>query len=71
MPIKKQVTNSAKGQNHQGMLLTGTTLSAAKAGATSSIRITGIHHAACKPRPVRRAGGAERAMDWLKTCMVA
>ena len=29
MPIKKQVTNSASGQNHQGMLLAGTTLSAA------------------------------------------
>jgi hypothetical protein len=29
MPMKKQVTNRASGQNHQGMLEEGTTLSAA------------------------------------------
>ena len=36
MPMKKQVMNSASGQNHQGMVLAGTTLSAAKAGAASA-----------------------------------
>ena len=33
MPIRKQVANNASGQNHQGMVLAGTTLSAANAGS--------------------------------------
>ena len=36
IPMKKQVINRAMGQNHQGIVLMGTTLSAASAGATSA-----------------------------------
>ena len=58
MPIKKQVTNSASGQNHQGKVLEGTTLSAAWAGTASS-----IHTTASKPMCLVLVTARERSLS--------
>jgi hypothetical protein len=58
MPIRKQVTNSASGQNHQGKALEGTTLSPANAGMASN---RSISHRNFKARVGRQAVIGDRS----------